>query len=91
MCSEHDIDICHRKIVAQRLYHDYSINTKHISRSGELKDHVCVSSKSKQDCVVEPNASRIRQAVEHDVGPVKMDEGSIEPCCTTSPNTYSGQ
>lgn len=40
MRSEHDNDTCHRKIVAQRLYDDYNINTKHIGRIGSIAEHV---------------------------------------------------
>lgn len=76
MCSEHDSDTCHRKIVAQRLYDDYSINTKHISRPGEISDHI----------VVDPNASRIRQAMEHGIDAVHQVPSTSKQNYVVDPN-----
>lgn len=76
MCSEQDSDTCHRKIVAQRLYDDCSINTKHISRLGKIRDHV----------VLDPNASRIRQAKEHDVGPINRAQTTLGKNYVGDPN-----
>lgn len=76
MCSEHDSDTCHRKIVAQRLFDDYSINTKHISRSGLVKDHV----------ILDDNASRVRQAFGNSGGNNRHEKSALGQGIVVGPN-----
>ena len=64
MCSEHDSDNCHRKTVAQRLYDDHNINTKHIGRTGGIVNHVNVSNRT-PNVGAEPDVSQTQQVMAH--------------------------
>ena len=72
MCSEHDSDTCHRNIVAQRLYDDYNINTKHIGRTGEIVNHINTSDRT-SNVGAEHDVSRTQQVTGHKQYNVKVN------------------